>query len=132
MVAKLYRPICVWLVIILAESIHGIIRNAFIAPIIGDLRSRQIGVFIGSLIIFCIACLFACWLRASSTRFLLGIGLVWVVLTVIFEVSLGTVLGLSVSRITEDYDPSRGGLMIFGLVFMFLSPLLARKLRRCT
>ena len=115
----------------LAETAHGIIRNIFIAPLLGDLRSRQIGVFFGSLIIFGVACLFACWLRTSSVRSLLAIGALWVVMTVIFEVSLGTALGLSADRITEDYDPSRGGLMIFGLVFMFVSPLLARMLRGC-
>ena len=131
MFANFFRPIVVWLVIILAETAHGIIRNVYIAPMLGDLRSRQIGVFFGSLIIFGIACLFACWLRTSSVRSLLAIGAVWVVMTVIFEVSLGTALGLSADRITEDYDPTRGGLMIFGLVLMFLSPLLARKVRCC-
>lgn len=115
----------------LAETAHGIIRNIFIAPLLGDLRSRQIGVCFGSLIIFGVACLFACWLRTSSVRSLLAIGALWVVMTVIFEVSLGTTLGLSADRITEDYDPSRGGLMIFGLVFMLVSPLLARMVRGC-
>lgn len=131
MFANFFRPIVVWLVIILAETAHGIIRNVYLAPMLGDLRSRQIGVFFGSLIIFGIACLFACWLRTSSARSLVAVGAVWVVMTVIFEVSLGTVLGLSTDRITEDYDLSRGGLMIFGLIFMFLSPLLARKVRPC-
>lgn len=132
MLVNLYRPIVVWLVIIAAETIHGTIRNFFIAPMLGDLRSRQIGVFVGSLVIFFIACLFACWLRTASTNHLLVIGAGWVVLTVLFEISLGTALGLSVNRITEDYDPSRGGLMIFGLVFLLFSPLFAHKVRRCS
>lgn len=126
---KFYRPVVVWLVMIVAETIHGTIRNVFVAPLLGDLTSRQIGVFVGSLIIFGIACLFISWLRTRSTISLLAIGVVWVVMTIIFEVTLGMALGLSADRISEDYDPSRGGLMIFGLAFMLLSPLLASKVR---
>lgn len=37
------RDVC-----ILAESVHGTIRQLFIAPAIGDLPARQFGVFIGS------------------------------------------------------------------------------------
>lgn len=126
---KFYRPVVVWLVMIVAETIHGTIRNVFVAPLLGDLTSRQIGVFVGSLIIFGIACLFISWLRTRSTISLLAIGVGWVVMTIIFEVTLGMALGLSADRISEDYDPSRGGLMIFGLAFMFISPLLASKVR---
>lgn len=131
MFSKFYRSIVVWLVVIAAETIHGTLRNVFIAPLLGDLHSRQIGVFVGSLIIFGIAYLFICWLRSSSTRSLLAIGALWVLMTVIFEVALGVALGMSANRITEDYDPSRGGLMLFGLAFMLISPLLASKVRRC-
>ena len=45
------RAIAIWLLIVVAESVHGVIRQLFIAPILGDLPARQLGVFIGSVLI---------------------------------------------------------------------------------
>jgi hypothetical protein len=60
--------------------------------------------------------------------------LLWVVLTVLFEVGLGwPVLDLPWDRLTEDYDPTRGGFLGLGLLFMAVSSLLAERPRgqRC-
>ena len=122
------RGLLVWLVIIVAETIHGIFRGLFITPYIGDLRARQFGVLIGSLLILAIALLTVRWINGSTREFLL-IGAIWVVLTVIFEVSLGLALGLSSERILADYDLRAGGMMIFGLLFMFVAPYLSARLR---
>ena len=37
----------VWLLIIVVESVHGVLRNLFVAPVIGEFEARQAGVFIG-------------------------------------------------------------------------------------
>lgn len=42
------RAILIWLAIIVAEIAHGIIRGLLLVPLVGDWRSRQIGVFTGS------------------------------------------------------------------------------------
>ena len=48
----------------------------------------------------------------------------------LFEFGLGHfVMNYSRERMLEDYDLSRGGLMAFGLLFMFFAPWLAAKLR---
>ena len=47
----LARAVAVWLVIILAEILHGIARGLLLVPLVGEFRSSQIGVFTGSLII---------------------------------------------------------------------------------
>ena len=122
------RGLLVWLAIIAAETIHGILRGLYITPYVGDLRARQIGVLIGSLIIFLIAFLTVRWIHASTKQFLL-IGMLWVVLTVIFEVGLGLAVGLSSERILADYDVRAGGMMIFGLLFMLVAPYLSARLR---
>jgi hypothetical protein len=125
------RAFAVWLVIIAAETVHGILRGVLLVPIAGDLPARQIGVLIGSLLIFTMAYLFIRWIAAKTKPQLLGVGLLWVVLTVLFEIGLGRlVLGLPWERITEDYDVARGGFMGLGLLFMAVSPLLAAWFRR--
>jgi hypothetical protein len=57
------------------------------------------------------------------------VGALWVGLTLVFEFSLGRATGASWSRILSDYDPSRGGLMLLGMAFMFLAPMLAARFR---
>ena len=126
----LIRAILVWLVIIAAETVHGILRGVLLVPIVGDLPARQIGVLIGSLLIFAVAYLFIRWIAVQTKLQFLAVGLIWVVLTILFEIGLGRlVLGLPWERLTEDYDVTRGEFMGVGLLFMAAAPWLAARLR---
>ena len=124
------RAITVWLIIILVESMHGTLRQLFLAPAIGDFAARRIGVFTGTALIFVVALLFAPWLKLTDTRRLILVGALWVALTVLFEAALGRfTFGYAWSRITQDYDLTRGGLMGLGLIAMLFIPLAAARLR---
>ena len=118
------------MIIILAETLHGTVRVIFIAPVIGDLTARQIGAGVGSLIVFIVAWFTVRWIAAGTRRRWIAVGVLWVALTVTFEVLLGLATGASFERITSDYDPTRGGLMSLGLAFMAFAPWLAARLRR--
>jgi hypothetical protein len=124
-----WRVTLTWMLIILAESVHGAVREICIAPSIGDLRARQVGVLVGSGIIFALALATARWRGLEPRRALLFTGAYWVALTLVFEFALGRAIGASWDRILSDYNPARGGFMVLGMVFMLLSPLLAAKLR---
>lgn len=127
----LLRAFLVWLLIIAVETVHGILRGFLLVPLVGELPARQIGVPIGSLLIFIVACLCVRWVAARTKLQLLGVGLLWAVLTILIEIGLGRlVLGLPWGRITEDYDPTRGGFLGLGLLFMAVSPLLAARTNR--
>lgn len=124
------RAFAVWLVIIAVETVHGILRTMLLVPLVGDLPARQIGVLVGSALIFAVCFLCIRWIAATTKTYLLGVGLLWSVLTVLFEIGLGRfVLNLPWDRITENYDLTAGGFMVLGLVFLALSPLLASSLR---
>jgi hypothetical protein len=126
----LLRSVAVWLVVIAAETAHGVLRGLLLVPHVGDRPARQIGVPVGSLIVLAVAYLFIRWIAARTKLRLLGVGLLWVVLTVLFEIGLGRLaLGLSWDRIIEDYDVTRGGFLAFGLLFMLVSPLVAARVR---
>jgi len=127
------RASVVWLVIIGVETAHGILRTVLLVPVIGDFPARQVGVFTGSVLILGVAVLFIRWVRAGTNRRLLAVGLLWAVLTVLFEIGLGRrILGLPWDRLLEDYDLTRGGVLGLGLLFMAVTPLLAARLRRET
>ena len=123
------KALAVWLLIVIAESIHGIIRQLFVAPVIGDMPARQVGVLIGSAIIFAIAWACIRWIGAKSFPEQFKVGLLWVVLIAIFEFSLGTLLGYSQERMLSDYNMAEGGFMVFGLLFMLFAPALAARVR---
>ena len=126
----LRRALVVWFVVIAAETVHGVLRELLLTPLVGDLRARQIGVAVGSLIVVAVACAFSRWLGAHTPRAQLGVGLLWVVLTLAFEAGLGVLLGLSAERMLADYDVTAGGFMALGLAIMLLAPWIAARLRR--
>lgn len=128
---RLIRVIAVWFIIIFAEMIHGVLRGLFLVPVFGDFPSRQIGVFTGSLIILAIAYMTVRWIGARGVRELLISGLIWMVLTLLFEIGFGRfVMHSGWDRILSDFNITKGGLLPLGMIFMAFSPLIAAKLRR--
>ena len=122
------RAFAVWLLIISAEAVHGVLRILLVTPLVGDFRSRQIGVLTGSLLILSIAYLCVDWIRAPTMGRLGAVGAAWVALTLLFEVSLGRlILGYPWQRLWADYDVARGGLLPFGLLLMALAPICAAR-----
>jgi hypothetical protein len=120
------RSLDIWVFLMAAETIHGTLRALFLAPVIGDLPARQASVFIGSALIFAITFLLIRRFKSATTQQLLEVGLLWVILTVVFEFIVGKyLLQMQWDRLWSDYDLAAGGLMPIGLLIMALSPLLA-------
>lgn len=113
----------------MAETGHGVVRELFIAPVIGGAAARQLGVLVGSVILFIIAWLTARWMRATTDRQQFTVGAFWVALTIVFEFAVGSARGMSFGHMLADFNPARGGYLLFGLAFMFVTPWLTRKLR---
>ncbi len=124
------RALGVWLIIIAAETLHGILRAFFLVPVLGEMRSARVGMPVGALIILVIALLLVKWMRARRVGELLGVGALWTVLTFIFEVLIGLYgRGYSWERVLAEYNLFDGGLMSIGLAFMLVCPLVAARLR---
>ena len=124
------RAIEVWLVISVVEVTHGVARVAFLQPVVGDFRARQIAVFSGSLLIIATAFVFRRWLSTTSAGDCFVVGGVWVVLTLGFELALARLaLDLPWERVLSDYNLWEGGLMPIGLMVMLLTPLIVFRVR---
>ena len=125
------RGIVVWVAMMAAETVHGTLRTLWLAPRLGDVRARQVSMLTGSLLILSIALVFIRWVNARTRLRLLGVGLIWVVLTVVFEVGLGLlVFRFPIDRIVAEYLPWRGGHMWLGMLLLAASPLMTARLRR--
>lgn len=124
------KGIIVWLVFIAAESLNGTIRILWLVPSFGDIRAHQISFITASILVLAIATLFVRWLQASRVSQLLAVGVLWLLLTVAFEIILGRfIFAYSWERIAADYNLLQGGLMPIGLILLTLSPLIAAKIR---
>jgi hypothetical protein len=122
--------LAVWLCIISVEVLHGIARAVVLAPAVGDFRARQIAVFTGSLLILVVATSFIRWIRPDSAREAVGVGVVWLLLTLAFEIGFGRYVAHAAwSRIASDYNVFRGGLLPIGLCVLTAAPFITAKFR---
>ncbi len=125
------RSLAVWFLIIVAESVHGTLRELLLTPRIGDAAARRIAIFTGMAIILGITLLTIKWIGAVRPSRFLAIGILWSALTISFEVALGIlVFGYTSDRLLAEFDVRRGGLMGFGILFMTFVPLIAAIIRR--
>jgi hypothetical protein len=126
----LLRCVAIWFVLIGAEIIHGIARTLWLVPIVGDFRSRQIGVVTGSAMNLVVAALFIRWIHPTRIVDAVIVGITWLALTLTFEVAFGrAVMQASWQRIGSDYDLGHGGLLPIGLLILALAPYITAKMR---
>lgn len=126
----MFRGVMVWLVIMAAETVHGILRGWLLVPRVGAEAANRIGWPIGAVIVIGGALLFARWIGLRETSALLRLGLVWAALSLAFELGIGLLRGLGLPGLMAELDPARGGLLLYGLAVMAVAPLAAARLRR--
>ncbi|WP_309741636.1 hypothetical protein [Chamaesiphon sp. OTE_20_metabat_361] len=120
----------IWFIFIALESLNGTIRTLWLVPLFGDLRAHQLSFITGSLLILTIATISIRWIEATSLAQLMSVGVLWMLLTVTFEVALGRwAFGYSWAQIAADYNLFQGRLMAIGLVLLLFAPLIATRIR---
>ena len=124
-----WRAFVVWMLLALAEVIHGILRVRLLNRRVGDHRARQICVATGSLIILGIAWPTVLWIGPVTPGESLTVGALWLGLMLALEIYFGRmVFHASWDRIASDFDLRRGGLLGFGMLALFLAPWLVARL----
>lgn len=116
------RALGIWVALLVTESAHGIVRRLVLEPQLGDLRARQVSVFTGAGLIVLVLWLTLRWLGAHTRRRWWQLGLLWLTLTLAFELGLGRALGASWDRIASDFNPRQGGLLGFGMLVIGFAP----------
>jgi hypothetical protein len=116
------RVVGIWLTLLVVESIHGVIRRLFLEPQIGDLRARQLSVFTGAVLIALVFWFTIKWLGRQPLGRWWQFGLLWLALTLAFEIGLGRATGMSWDRIASDFDLRRGGLLGIGMLVILVGP----------
>ncbi|MCE2969038.1 MAG: hypothetical protein LW847_02215 [Burkholderiales bacterium] len=127
----LVRGFAAWLLVAVLETLQGVARTLWIAPLVGDQLARRLALPVALLIVFAVALLTVRWIGAHGARQWLAIGALWAVAMVSFDIVIGRyVAGASWSRIFEDFNPAAGGLLGLAMLPMLVLPLLAARLRK--
>lgn len=85
----LLKSLLVWLLIAVAETLHGILRVKFLNPLVGDRRARQVGVLTGTIIILLIGWFAVPWINPKTWQESFSVGLIWLGAMLTFDVSFG-------------------------------------------
>ena len=83
------RVLIVFCLIVVAETINGILRRLYLEPVVGSLQAAHIGLVVALALIFVICLATSRWLGLRSKLGWMQVGLVLVVLMLAFEVGLG-------------------------------------------
>lgn len=124
------RALALWVLIALVETLHGVLRGLLVVPAVGEAAAQRIGFAVGCVLVLGVAWLCSGWLGARTSAAQAKTGLLWMLLMLGFEIVIGLLRGMDATRIAAEFDPGRGGLMLYGLLLLAAAPWLAARLRR--
>ncbi|PZF76303.1 hypothetical protein DK847_14025 [Aestuariivirga litoralis] len=122
------RGLMVWLLIMVAETVHGVLRGLLLVPLTGAAAAERIGWPVAALLVLAITTLAIGWTGLATPRQLLRLGVVWAVLTVLFELGIGALRGLDAQGLAAALNPLTGSVP-WSAALMVLAPLIAARLR---
>lgn len=119
-----------WLGMVVLAILNGIIREKLYGQFMRELSAHQLSTFIG-IILFgvYIWILTGVW-RIESAKQALLIGVVWLIMTIIFEFIFGHfVMGHPWGRLFHDYNLIKGRVWILVLIWTVLAPYIFYRIR---
>ena len=118
-----------WFPMIVLAFANATLREVILKNHFHELRSNQISTL--TLMSFCAIYVFFVFplLKIGSTAIALRVGLLWMILTFLFETLLGKATGRSWGQIFENYNLSDGHIWPLFLLFLFILPALVLNIR---
>lgn len=118
------RYVLAWIPMMLIGILNGVLRQTTYGKLMSELRAHQVSTLIGVLLLgLYIWSLTRLWGLASLQQALL-IGVIWFVLTVIFEFGFGHyIVGHSWQHLLRDYNLLAGRVWVFVLIWIAVAPL---------
>ncbi|HEY8197674.1 MAG TPA: hypothetical protein VIG04_11875 [Gemmatimonadales bacterium] len=120
----IWRALVVWFAVLALASLNGAMRETWLIPRLGDPVGRALSTVILCALVYLTTWLTIGWIHPTRAGEALGIGGLWLVLTLAFEFLAGHyAMGKDWAVLLEDYDLSRGRIWVAVLVVVFLTPL---------
>jgi len=126
----IWRALAIWLVILLFANLNGAFREALLIRPMGPVAGRALSTILLSAIVFLITWLTIRWIGPETPGQAIGIGALWLVLTLAFEFLVGHYLFRQPwPALLEDYDLSRGRIWVLALLVVLTAPWVTAYLR---
>ena len=125
------RAAATWLALLVVMFGNGVFRVLVLQPRLGEDRARQLASLTGLVIVFVAAWIFVRAQAGVGPHALLGVGALWLLLTLAFEFGFGYfVSGLSWAELVADYNVVQGRLWPFVLLGTLVAPWVWGRLRQ--
>ncbi|MDX1757421.1 MAG: hypothetical protein R3175_15295 [Marinobacter sp.] len=119
-----------WGLILALAILNAVVRETLLAPALGETVALPVSGVVLSALILLVAGLSVPYFRPVEPRVFWLSGVLWLGLTLLFEVGLAfLVVGLAWRELLASLDPRDGNLFILVLVMTLLAPRLAAKIR---
>lgn len=117
------RHFIAWFPIVLLAFANAAIREAVYRRYVGELAAHQIATLTMCVLVGIYVWVLGRYLKPQSAGQAIGVGLMWLVMTVIFETALGRqILGDPWSQVLRDYNVLEGRVWPLALLWVTLSP----------
>lgn len=125
------KILLMWLLFIPVPIINGTLREFWYKKFLSELGTNITGTLVLSLtFLLYVYLFFRNDISDFSTKQLIVMGAIWLVMTLIFEFGMGLLAGRSWNYMLADYNLMKGKLWPLFLVILFLSPFIIRLIVR--
>lgn len=123
------RIVLLWLPMSLIAFANGTLRELFFVKMFSQQHANQLSTL--TLILFCALYTWLIWsvLKISNAGQALRVGLIWMILTILFEFLLGRLLNHSWEILLENYNLPAGNIWPVFLLALFLMPVVICRIK---
>jgi len=126
----LKKSILIWLSIIPLAILNGALREKLLINWFGEFCAELVSGIILCLLIFIVSLVSIPRLGKGESKTYLKMGILWIVLTIIFETTFGLAIGNSFGELLNAYNITTGNLWLFIVIFIGVAPWLIAKIKR--
>ena len=123
------KAFAIWMGILVLAVLNGALREGVLIPKLGSTPGLVLSGVLLSVLILLVAYLALPWLDTRRTAGLMGVGVGWLALTLVFEFAFGLWQGKSWQVLLDAYAFRGGNIWPVVLVVIAFAPYLAAKLR---
>ncbi|MBJ7575481.1 hypothetical protein [Luteimonas sp. MC1828] len=123
------KAFALWVVMLCCAVLNGTLRDATLIPSLGRTARLLLSGLLLSALILVVTYIALPWLRPVRHQQLVGIGLGWVALTLLFELAFGLLQGKAWPALVEAYTFKDGNVWPLVLLTTAAAPYIAGRLR---
>ncbi|WAL59286.1 hypothetical protein [Thermocoleostomius sinensis] len=127
----IWRYVLAWIPMIAIGIINGIVRELIYGNYLSELRAHQVSTLLGIGLLGGYIWLITRWWSFKSAHQAIVIGLIWLGLTIVFELTFGHfIAGYSWKRLLSDYNILAGRVWLLVLLWIAIAPWLFTVLKK--